>query len=83
MAQMPQPRAFFQLLACEERLPCGALVRQESLLGERLCYTRLAGAGPLSGWVNTRLEGGRDLLVRHSAASGERQPCCGRNVGTG
>merc|ERR1711879_492700 len=30
----------------EERLSCGSLVRQEDLVGERLCFTRLSGTGP-------------------------------------
>mmetsp|Transcript_20576 Transcript_20576/g.64782 ORF Transcript_20576/g.64782 Transcript_20576/m.64782 type:complete len:419 (+) Transcript_20576:63-1319(+) len=45
------------------RLSTGARVLQLELVGERLRYERLEGAGPDSGWVSLRLAG-KELLVQ-------------------
>lgn len=47
----------------DQRLSQGAVVRQEELVGERLRFTKLEGAGPVSGWVSVRLQD-RDLVRR-------------------
>uniref|UniRef100_A0A7S4RJA6 Uncharacterized protein n=1 Tax=Alexandrium monilatum TaxID=311494 RepID=A0A7S4RJA6_9DINO len=46
-----------------ERLCTGSLVKQEELVGERLRYVLLEGAGPPTGWVSLWLVD-RDLLVQ-------------------
>lgn len=46
-----------------ERLATGSLVQELALEGERLQYRLLAGAGPTSGWVSTRVSG-KELLAR-------------------
>ncbi|CAK9000539.1 unnamed protein product [Durusdinium trenchii] len=47
-----------------DRLTTGSLVMEVELVGDRLCYDRIAGtgAGPDSGWVSVRL-GLKELLV--------------------
>mmetsp|Transcript_83375 Transcript_83375/g.193762 ORF Transcript_83375/g.193762 Transcript_83375/m.193762 type:complete len:273 (+) Transcript_83375:58-876(+) len=45
-----------------ERLSHGAVVRQLELQGDRLCFQRLSGTGPSSGWVTVSLGKGRILL---------------------
>lgn len=46
-----------------DRLRTGSLVRQVELVGERLSYERLSGAGPLKGWVSLQMKGA-DLVVK-------------------
>jgi len=50
--------------AFPERLTTGSLVMEVDLVGDRLCYDRIAGtgAGPDSGWVSVRL-GLKELLT--------------------
>jgi len=47
----------------EERLSFGAVIKQEALVGERLCFIKVEGTGPDTGWVSTQLQG-KDLVVR-------------------
>lgn len=51
-----------------QRLRTGSVVEQIELDGERLHYKLLEGAGPLTGWVSTKL-GGRELLQRCSSTT--------------
>lgn len=48
--------------ALAERLSTGALVRELERQDDRLCFQRLTGTGPDSGWVSLRLQGGQALL---------------------
>lgn len=41
----------------DERLATGSLVKELELVGERLNFERLEGAGPASGWVSISLKG--------------------------
>ena len=43
------------------RLQTGAEVEQLDIVGERLQYRKLCGAGPAQGWVSLKLDG-RNLL---------------------
>mmetsp|Transcript_74534 Transcript_74534/g.129244 ORF Transcript_74534/g.129244 Transcript_74534/m.129244 type:complete len:666 (+) Transcript_74534:42-2039(+) len=47
------------------RLRTGSLVLEQKLMGERLMYARLTGAGPDVGWVSVTLKG-KDLVVKES-----------------
>eukprot|EP00930_Biecheleria_cincta_P024857 TRINITY_DN17745_c0_g1_i1.p1 TRINITY_DN17745_c0_g1~~TRINITY_DN17745_c0_g1_i1.p1 ORF type:complete len:340 (+),score=56.85 TRINITY_DN17745_c0_g1_i1:181-1200(+) len=49
-----------------DRLSTGAVVREEELVGDRLHYTLVNGAGPSSGWVSTKVAG-KDLLLKQVA----------------
>jgi len=40
----------------DKRLERGAVVRQVQLVGERLCFQRLSGEGPETGWVSLKLK---------------------------
>eukprot|EP00930_Biecheleria_cincta_P006696 TRINITY_DN10775_c0_g1_i1.p1 TRINITY_DN10775_c0_g1~~TRINITY_DN10775_c0_g1_i1.p1 ORF type:complete len:595 (+),score=112.17 TRINITY_DN10775_c0_g1_i1:73-1857(+) len=40
----------------QERLSTGALLRELELVGERLCFERLSGSGPSTGWVSLNLK---------------------------
>lgn len=55
---------------CSERLSTGALVEQAELVGERLSYRLLAGAGPDEGWVSLSIKG-KELLVKSSKSPEE------------
>jgi len=48
------------------RLTTGALIREleHDTASDRLRFERLTGEGPTGGWVSTRLNGGKQLLVR-------------------
>mmetsp|Transcript_19907 Transcript_19907/g.55989 ORF Transcript_19907/g.55989 Transcript_19907/m.55989 type:complete len:701 (-) Transcript_19907:39-2141(-) len=51
--------------AVSARLSTGALVLEVELVGDRLCYDRLTGTGPCTGWVSVRVASGDGaLLVR-------------------
>mmetsp|Transcript_83087 Transcript_83087/g.144309 ORF Transcript_83087/g.144309 Transcript_83087/m.144309 type:complete len:588 (-) Transcript_83087:82-1845(-) len=66
---------------CEERLATGSLVEEVELVGERLHFKRISGAGPAEGWVSIKLKG-KDLCTKDaedeaaaaSAASAEEVP---------
>lgn len=45
-----------------ERLEAGSVVAQEELVGDRLRYRLLQGAGPAGGWVSLKLKDGKPLL---------------------
>jgi len=49
--------------AASQRLATGSVVVQVEKRGERLCYRRIAGAGPEEGWVSVRLGNGKHLAV--------------------
>jgi len=59
-----------------ERLSVGALVREIELEGNRFRYKRLAGTGPVSGWVSVRLKE-RELLRNMATTSPEEPPSVG------
>lgn len=40
----------------KQRLERGALLRQLELVGDRLSFQRLTGAGPEKGWVSVKLK---------------------------
>jgi len=55
-----------------ERLSTGALVEQVSLVKDRLHYRLLAGTGPQSGWVATKIKvNGEDRTMARRAVPGE------------
>lgn len=56
------------------RLSYRALVRKLELDGERLQFRRLTGSGPETGWVSTRLAGGKDLVLRVGADAADMGP---------
>lgn len=45
------------------RLSTGALIVEEEIRGDRLCFSRLTGSGPDTGWISIRLRD-KELLVR-------------------
>jgi len=45
------------------RLATGALIRQVELVGERLSFERLSGAGPSTGWVSLKVKD-KELVVK-------------------
>lgn len=46
------------------RIATGAIIEQLLLEDGRLCYVRLYGKGPNSGWVNVKLADGKELVVK-------------------
>mmetsp|Transcript_122326 Transcript_122326/g.391324 ORF Transcript_122326/g.391324 Transcript_122326/m.391324 type:complete len:985 (+) Transcript_122326:93-3047(+) len=42
--------------AVEERLSTGAHIEELQLLGIRLCYRRVTGSGPETGWISTEIK---------------------------
>eukprot|EP00930_Biecheleria_cincta_P072966 TRINITY_DN60315_c0_g1_i1.p1 TRINITY_DN60315_c0_g1~~TRINITY_DN60315_c0_g1_i1.p1 ORF type:complete len:389 (+),score=77.76 TRINITY_DN60315_c0_g1_i1:33-1199(+) len=48
----------------KERLSTGALVAELENQGDRIGYRLMEGSGPKEGWVTTKLQGGKDLLVK-------------------
>jgi len=50
-----------------ERLATGAVLKEVELIGDRLRFRRVAGAGPDEGWISISLAGGKDLAVRVGA----------------
>mmetsp|Transcript_22684 Transcript_22684/g.51870 ORF Transcript_22684/g.51870 Transcript_22684/m.51870 type:complete len:268 (-) Transcript_22684:33-836(-) len=57
-----------------ERLATGALVEQLELIGDRLHFRRLEGAGPDDGWVSLRLPSGKELLAPAEADGSSGPP---------
>ncbi|CAK0839574.1 unnamed protein product [Prorocentrum cordatum] len=53
-----------------ERLGLGAVVEEVEVVGERLHYRKLTGAGPEEGWVSLSLSG-RELLVRQELSAAD------------
>lgn len=53
-----------------ERLATGAIVNELRIEGERLCFQKVWGEGPETGWVSISLSG-RDLLVRREPSMEE------------
>lgn len=51
-----------------DRLATGAVVEELELVGERLRYQKISGAGPDAGWVSTSLKD-KELLVKVAAAA--------------
>mmetsp|Transcript_144376 Transcript_144376/g.254545 ORF Transcript_144376/g.254545 Transcript_144376/m.254545 type:complete len:531 (+) Transcript_144376:117-1709(+) len=63
---------------CPHRLSYGARVQQEEIVGERMCYLMVSGAGPRRGWVSIKLSN-KDLLVRQARESGIAAPATFRD----
>mmetsp|Transcript_28742 Transcript_28742/g.56189 ORF Transcript_28742/g.56189 Transcript_28742/m.56189 type:complete len:923 (+) Transcript_28742:340-3108(+) len=69
---------------CErERLATGAVVEQLQLVGDRLRYQRIKGAGPHEGWVSVALKDGTELLRRTAEAEASGKPLQGHAVENG
>jgi len=56
-----------------ERLGRGAVVSEEKLVGERLCFKKVSGDGPDKGWVSMKLKGVA-LLVAKEAPPVKKPP---------
>jgi len=48
-----------------ERLSTGARIEEVELVGDRLHYDKIAGAGPSEGWVSIKISG-KDLCIREA-----------------
>eukprot|EP00421_Protoceratium_reticulatum_P025624 CAMPEP_0168476438 /NCGR_PEP_ID=MMETSP0228-20121227/61890_1 /TAXON_ID=133427 /ORGANISM="Protoceratium reticulatum, Strain CCCM 535 (=CCMP 1889)" /LENGTH=159 /DNA_ID=CAMNT_0008492563 /DNA_START=1 /DNA_END=476 /DNA_ORIENTATION=+ len=51
----------------KRRLTTSALIREEELIGDRLSYTRVAGSGPMMGWVSIASRG-KPLVMKVEGA---------------
>eukprot|EP00747_Dinoflagellata_sp_TGD_P191263 gnl/TRDRNA2_/TRDRNA2_54394_c0_seq1.p1 gnl/TRDRNA2_/TRDRNA2_54394_c0~~gnl/TRDRNA2_/TRDRNA2_54394_c0_seq1.p1 ORF type:complete len:169 (-),score=39.04 gnl/TRDRNA2_/TRDRNA2_54394_c0_seq1:90-596(-) len=74
-------------LQLPERLGTGAVVRELTLQGDRLQFSKVSGNGPETGWVSLKFQG-KDLVVRlreadaddnclHDMIQGCWTPSCG------
>lgn len=52
-----------------DRLATGAVLQEICLVGERLCFEKISGSGPETGWVSTMMKG-KPLCVRRNADNG-------------
>lgn len=53
-----------------DRLSTGSLIKEVTLVGERLQYKKLTGSGPATGWISTKFKENQ-LVVRMSGTSTE------------